>query len=206
MPARHLWRVSLALDADRRGADLERVRGRLEVHRHRSVHGVEHRQQRQLHLQHHRRGVGNQRYALESLETSFHQDLNGDGMIGVPSATVIESLGSTSLVQVGNNFYLDNIGSGYGTRAEICRRGMLWRVSLALDADRRGADRQAGTRSPGSSPGPISTRCGAPTATATIISNIIGAVSGTSATLGIARDELPPGPERRWGDRRPRRP
>ncbi len=33
--------------------------------------------------------------ALESLETSFHQDLNGDGVIGVPAATafVIETLG-----------------------------------------------------------------------------------------------------------------
>src|SRR5260370_13699253 len=33
--------------------------------------------------------------ALESLETSFHQDLNGDGMIGVP-ATVIAASVSTS--------------------------------------------------------------------------------------------------------------
>ena len=50
--------------------------------------------------------------ALESLETSFHQDLNGDGMIGVPT-TVIESAGSTSLTEVGNNFYLYN-SSGSG--------------------------------------------------------------------------------------------
>ena len=39
--------------------------------------------------------------ALEALETSFHQDLNGDGVIGVPT-TVIESFGSTSLVEVRN--------------------------------------------------------------------------------------------------------
>ncbi len=38
-------------------------------------------------------------------ETSFHQDLNGDGVIGIPT-TVIESLGSTSLTQVGTNYYL----------------------------------------------------------------------------------------------------
>ena len=44
--------------------------------------------------------------ALESLEPSFHQDLNGDGVIGVPSA-VIEALGSTSLVQTGSNFFLE---------------------------------------------------------------------------------------------------
>jgi aryl-phospho-beta-D-glucosidase BglC (GH1 family)/20S proteasome alpha/beta subunit len=50
---------------------------------------------------------------LESLETSFHQDLNGDGMIGPPT-TVIESSGSTSLVEVAKNFYLDNNSSGSG--------------------------------------------------------------------------------------------
>ena len=51
---------------------------------------------------------------LESLETSFHQDLNGDGLIGVPPHVVIESFGSTSLVEVGQNFYLDNISNGSG--------------------------------------------------------------------------------------------
>src|SRR5207253_1490866 len=50
---------------------------------------------------------------LKSLETSFHQDLNGDGTIGVAS-TAIEALGSTSLVQANNNFYLNNISSGSG--------------------------------------------------------------------------------------------
>src|SRR5207247_503024 len=47
---------------------------------------------------------------LVSLEPSFHQDLNGDGAIGV--GTVIESIGSTSLVQTGSNFFLDSISSG----------------------------------------------------------------------------------------------
>ena len=51
--------------------------------------------------------------ALESLETTFHQDLNGDGTIGLV-ATVIELSGSTSLVEVGNNYYLDNISRGTG--------------------------------------------------------------------------------------------
>ena len=44
--------------------------------------------------------------ALESLEPSFHQDLNGDGVIGVPpDRTVIEAFGSTSLIQVGSNYF-----------------------------------------------------------------------------------------------------
>ena len=51
--------------------------------------------------------------AFESLETSFHQDLNGDGTIGAPT-TVIEAFGSTSLVEVGNQYFLQN-GGGAGT-------------------------------------------------------------------------------------------
>lgn len=55
---------------------------------------------------------------LQSLEPSFHQDINGDGTIGVvsvaPSATVIESYGSTSLVQLGSNFYFYSVGGSSG--------------------------------------------------------------------------------------------
>jgi len=43
---------------------------------------------------------------------SFHQDLNGDGVIGIPGT--IESAGSTSLVQVGNNYFLDSNSTGIG--------------------------------------------------------------------------------------------
>jgi hypothetical protein len=45
--------------------------------------------------------------ALQALETSFHQDLNGDGVIGLPASTLIESFGSSSLVQTGSNYFLD---------------------------------------------------------------------------------------------------
>ena len=47
--------------------------------------------------------------ALESLETAFQQDLNGDGTIGLVT-TVIEARGSTSLTEVGNNFNLGASG------------------------------------------------------------------------------------------------
>ena len=49
--------------------------------------------------------------ALESLETTFNQDLNGDGTIGIPKV-VIQTDGSTALTEVGNNFYLYNGGTG----------------------------------------------------------------------------------------------
>ncbi len=51
--------------------------------------------------------------ALQALETTFHQDLNGDGVIGIPSTT-IESFGSTSLVQYGNVYDLNPVGGGTG--------------------------------------------------------------------------------------------
>jgi hypothetical protein len=50
---------------------------------------------------------------LESLEASFHQDLNGDGTIGLVGTT-IESSGSTSLLQVGSNYFFVPVGGGTG--------------------------------------------------------------------------------------------
>jgi serralysin len=50
---------------------------------------------------------------LESYENILHQDLNGDGTIGpVVTTTVIESAGSTTLAQVGSNYYLYSGGTG----------------------------------------------------------------------------------------------
>ena len=76
----------------------------------------------------------------KSLETSFHQDLNGDGVIGIPTPVMIEAFGSTSLVQVGNNFYLDNISSGTGPELKFGGAAVVGGAVRRLDADRRGAD------------------------------------------------------------------
>src|SRR5262249_40407793 len=43
--------------------------------------------------------------ALQKIETSFHQDLNGDGVVGV-SSRLLESNGTTTLYRVGDNFAL----------------------------------------------------------------------------------------------------
>ena len=55
--------------------------------------------------------------ALESIETTLHQDLNGDGVIGVVPVT-IETSGSTSLVQVSSNYFLDPLAGGTGVTVE----------------------------------------------------------------------------------------
>ena len=77
--------------------------------------------------------------ALESLETSFHQDLNGDGTIGVPP-TVIEASGSTSLVQVGNNYFLDPVAGGTGPELKYNGSPVVAGQFGPYVADRRGAD------------------------------------------------------------------
>ena len=51
--------------------------------------------------------------ALEALETTFNQDLNGDSTIGIPKVA-IQTDGSTVLTGVGNNFFLYNTGNGTG--------------------------------------------------------------------------------------------
>jgi len=61
-------------------------------------------------------GVSGSTPGLEALEPSFGQDLNGDGVIGIPpnpSSTLIQVDGSTYLTQVGNEYFLDN-SSGVG--------------------------------------------------------------------------------------------
>ena len=53
---------------------------------------------------------------LASVETKFQQDLNGDGIIGAAAATAatIEAFGSTSLVKVGSDYYLNPVAGGSG--------------------------------------------------------------------------------------------
>ena len=55
--------------------------------------------------------VSGNSYALESFETTFNQDLNGDGVIGLKH-TVIQVDGSTSLTEIGSNYVLYDSGSG----------------------------------------------------------------------------------------------
>ena len=71
--------------------------------------------------------------ALQSLETTFNQDLNGDGTIGIPQV-VIQTDGSTSLVQIGSNYFLDPVGGSsgpelkYGGAAVVAGQFSGWTV------------------------------------------------------------------------------
>ncbi|WFU75660.1 M10 family metallopeptidase C-terminal domain-containing protein [Bradyrhizobium sp. CB2312] len=64
-------------------------------------------------------GVAGGSTSLESFETAFQQDLNGDGFIGFPPTIVIEAIGATSLVQVGGQYLLNPVGGGAGPSLKI---------------------------------------------------------------------------------------
>jgi serralysin len=53
-------------------------------------------------------------FTLETLETSFHQDLNGDGTIGPPPPTVVEAFGATILGISGSQYVMNPVAGGTG--------------------------------------------------------------------------------------------
>ena len=81
-----------------------------------------------------------------------------DGATGIfitdtPAITVIEAFGSTSLVQVGNNYFLNPVAGGTGPELKSvgcrCRGGSVWRLRCRLARSRRQADtRLPGRRAP----------------------------------------------------------
>ena len=89
--------------------------------------------------------------SLRSAELRFQQDLNGDGVIGIPaSAATIELFGSTHLTQIGNQYYLyNNVGSGPAAEGDGHASG--GRAERRMDADRGGADGNRIRGRPGSS-------------------------------------------------------
>jgi hypothetical protein len=120
---------------------------------------------------------------LESFETIFHQDLNGDGVIGLPPlpTTVIESVGSTSLTEIGNNFYLYNSsGSGPSLKyagADVVAGQFGGFAPIGTEQTASGYDiawKDAGTGQ---------YTVWSADSSGNYIANIIGAVSGTSSSL-----------------------
>ncbi len=141
---------------------------------------LEYRQQRQLHLKYLRRCVGNQLCA----------GIAGDQLppgperrrpIGIPT-TVIDALGSTSLIEVGNNFYLDSNSSGSGPELKY--------VGAAVVAGQFGGWTPIGVEQTATGYEVAWKVAGANQYTVwntdssgNYISNIFGAVSGTSSAL-----------------------
>ncbi|WP_186294223.1 S8 family serine peptidase [Bradyrhizobium guangdongense] len=122
---------------------------------------------------------------LENLENTFHQDLNGDGTIGVPSApspVVIESFGSTTLARVGSNFalYANGTSNGptlkYGGNAVVAGQAGTWSL---VGGEQTGSGYDVAWKN--SSTGQFS--IWTTDSNGNFTSYLTGAVSGTSTTL-----------------------
>jgi hypothetical protein len=118
--------------------------------------------------------------ALESLELVFHQDLNHDGLIG-PPLTVIESSGSTTLKEYGNNFYLVNsVGSGpaleYGGSPFIAGEFGAW---TPIGAEQTSGGYDVAFKIPGADQYTVWTA----DSSGNYVSGLLGVVSGSSNAL-----------------------
>ena len=77
---------------------------------------------------------------LKALESTFQQDLNGDGVIGVPAGVTIEAFGSTTFVQAGGNYYLYASGTSSGPSLKYAGTPVSVGVRSQLGTDRGGAN------------------------------------------------------------------
>jgi 20S proteasome alpha/beta subunit len=117
-------------------------------------------------------------FAFESVEPSFQQDLNGDGVIG-PRATVIEAVGSTRLTQLGDQFFLyDSSGSGPTLTVDGAPflAGQYPGGWLPIAAERTASGYQVALKAPGTDQ---YTEWNVDSS-GNYVSDVIGAVSGTS--------------------------
>ena len=118
--------------------------------------------------------------ALESLETTFNQDLNGDGTIGIPKV-VIQTDGSTALTEVGNNFYLYSGGTGpelkYNGAAVTAGEFGTWTPIGAVQV--AGGSYDVAWHDPGSGLYTVWST----DSNGNYLSNLVGAVSGNSTAL-----------------------
>ena len=123
--------------------------------------------------------------ALEMAETTFNQDLNGDGVIGlkpIVMATMTSGLGSTSLTQLGDNYFLYSAGGTTGPELKLNGAGVIagtlggW---TPIGAVQTAGGYEVAWTLPGSNLFTVWST----DSNGNYISNIIGAVPGTSTAL-----------------------
>jgi len=119
---------------------------------------------------------------LESLETTFHQDLNGDGIIGLPTSTVIESAGSTELAQAGSNYFLEAISTGSGPVLKISGAAVVagqYGTWAPIGAEQTASGYDVAWKDPASGQYSVWST----DSNGNYLSNLVGQVAGTNTTL-----------------------
>jgi autotransporter passenger strand-loop-strand repeat protein len=121
---------------------------------------------------------------LESFETTFNQDLNGDGVIGIPHILIKSdtgAYGTTNLTQVGDDYYLYNAS---GSGPEVTLFGAALVVGQAGQWTPMGAVQTAtGYEMAWKLPGTNLYTIWNMDSSGRYISDTVGAVTGNSTTL-----------------------
>ena len=123
--------------------------------------------------------------ALEMAETTFNQDLNGDEVIGlkpIVMATMTSGLGTTSLTQIGDNYFLYSAGGTTGPELKLNGAGII-AGTLAGWTPIGAVQTAAGYEVAWTLPGSNLFTVWSTDSNGNYISNIIGAVPGTSTAL-----------------------
>ena len=138
--------------------------------------------------------------ALEALETTFHQDLNGDGTIGIPTV-VIQTAGSTAQTEVGTNFFLYDAGTGPELKdggAAVTAGQFGSSVPIGAVQDRASGYMSVAWETPGANEYTVVEHRQQRQLSLQISSP---PCRGTAPRWKRWRPHLPPGPQRRWHDR-----
>ena len=135
--------------------------------------------------------------ALAIYEPSFHQDLNGDGVIGVVSTTIQPRFNQPGAGR--RQLFPQSGRRGRDLSSNITARRFMPASSAPGPRSAR-CRRPAAMTSRGRIPERICTTSGAPTAAAISCRTSVQS-HGSEHSAGIFRDDLQPGPQRRWRDR-----
>jgi large repetitive protein len=129
--------------------------------------------------------VSGSSYALESLESTFNQDLNGDGVTGLDPLVIqtdTSALGSTSLAEIGGNYFL--FAAGGATGPELQYYGTAVTSGMFGSFNPIGAVQTAGGYEVAwTLPGNNLFTLWSTDSNGNYISNIIGAVPGSSTAF-----------------------
>ncbi len=135
---------------------------------------------------------------LEAAEVSFHQDLNGDGRIGI-APTTIEAFGSTRLDLAGSAYSLDPVSGGAGPSLKYHGVAVLpgqFGALAPIGAEQTASGYEVAWKAAGIDQYIVWNT----DANGNYVSDT-GALSGTSIGARSGGGQLSPGPQWRWQDR-----
>ena len=140
--------------------------------------------------------VSGSSWDLISLETTFKQDLNGDGIIGLPN---IEAFGSTRLDQFGGKYYLDPVSGGTGPLLKYHGVAVVpgqFSGFAPIGAEQTATGYEVAWKATGANQYSIWKT----DSNGNYVSDT-GALTGTKSRAGSGGGTLPPGPQWRWHHR-----